>query len=99
MSDTIAPAATDIKEISLDDIRALKKKMKKFSTTWAADMVALWNEEYKDEEIITDKIYNIINNRVTHQKYRRRFVFIAAKVIASVTVTQKSAEEVLNKTL
>lgn len=89
----------DIKEISLTDIKALAKMLKKFKTDWVNEMVAEINKKHGDKTFNDNKIYNIVNNVVRHQSFRAMFVEAAAILLNDVTDSQNDAADAVTNIL
>lgn len=83
----------DIKEISLQDIKALSKMLKKFKNNWAEDLAAEINKKHGAKTVNANKVYNIVNNVVRHQSFRAMFVEAAEVLLGSVTDSQNAAAD------
>jgi hypothetical protein len=78
---------TEVKEITIDEIKRLAKALKRLKKDWITDMVEIMG----DPEINADAIYNICNGIKRHQQHRRAFVIAGTKLLEKLNKEQNKA--------
>lgn len=90
----------EAKEVSLESIKELAKKLKKLDTNWASSVADEMSVAKYDAGVIkATKVYNIVNGQVPNQKYRILFIICATIVYNKLEEKQNKALELAKQSL